>query len=124
MEKKEIFRKVSLERLSSPEQLDMLTRVTTSTGWLALVVLGAILAMALVWGFWGSIPIKVRGQGILLSQGGITNVVTLGAGQVTEVVVQANDYVRRGQVVARIAPSASGARSNTRVPSCHAAAWA
>lgn len=103
MEKKEIFRKVSLERLSSPEQLDMLTRVTTSTGWLALVVLGAILAMALVWGFWGSIPIKVRGQGILLSQGGITNVVTLGAGQVTEVVVQANDYVRRGQVVARIA---------------------
>ena len=39
----------------------------------------------------------------MLSQGGITNVVTLGAGQVTEVVVQANDYVRRGQVVARIA---------------------
>jgi HlyD family secretion protein len=94
---------VSLERLSSPEQLDMLTRVTTPTGWLSLVVLGAILAMALVWGFWGSIPIKVRGQGILLSQGGIANVVTLGAGQVTEVVVKPNDQVRRGQVVARIA---------------------
>jgi HlyD family secretion protein len=103
MEQKEIFRKVSLERLSSPEQLDMLTRVTTPAGWLALVVLGAILIMALVWGFWGSIPIKVQGQGILLSQGGIANVVTLGAGQVTEVVVKANDRVQRGQVVARIA---------------------
>lgn len=103
MEKKEIFRKVSLDRLSSPEQLDMLTRVTTPAGWLSLVVLGVIVAMALVWGFWGSIPITVYGQGILLSQGGLSNVVTLGAGQVTEVVVQVNDLVQRGQVVARIA---------------------
>jgi HlyD family secretion protein len=103
MGKKEIFRKVSLERLSSPEQLDMLTRVTNPTGWLTLVVLGAVLLMAIVWGVWGSIPIKVTGQGILLNQGGMFNVVTLGAGQITEVVVQANDYVYRGQVVARIA---------------------
>lgn len=103
MEKKEIFRKVSLERLSSPEQLDMLTRVTTPTAWLALVMLGVILLMALIWGFLGSIPIRVQGQGILLNQGGITKVVTLGSGLVNEVVVHVNDYVRSGQVVARIA---------------------
>jgi HlyD family secretion protein len=115
MEKKEIFRKVSLDRLSSPEQLDMLSRVTTPTGWLALVVLGAILTMALVWGFLGSIPIKVQGQGILLRQGGVTDVVTLGAGQVTEVVDKANDQIRRGQVVARIAqPELFNALHNTR----------
>lgn len=103
MEKKEIFRKVSLERLSSPEQLDMLARVTNPAGWLALIVLGIILLMALIWGFWGNIPIKVSGQGIFLSHGGVTHVVTLGSGQVTEIVVRANDYVRRGQVIARIA---------------------
>lgn len=103
MGKKEIFRKVSLDRLSSPEQLDMLARVTTPAGWLALIVLAIIMTMAAVWGFWGNIPIKVRGQGIFMSHGGVTHVVTLGAGQVTEIVVRANDYVRRGQVVARIA---------------------
>jgi HlyD family secretion protein len=103
MEKKEIFRKVSLERLSSPEQLDMLTRVTTPTAWLALVMLGVILLMALIWGFWGSIPIRVQGHGIIMNQGGITKVVTLGSGLVNEVVVHVNDYVRSGQVVARIA---------------------
>ena len=62
-----------------------------------------ILVMACIWGFYGSIPVVVRGQGVLLSEGGIYNVVSLGSGQVTEVVVQANDYVQHGQVVARIA---------------------
>jgi HlyD family secretion protein len=101
--KTELFRKVSLDRLSSPDQLDMLTKVTTPMGWVALLVLGAILGMALIWGFFGNIPIKVKAQGILLSEGGVSNVVSLGNGQVTEIVVQVNDFVRRGQVVARIA---------------------
>lgn len=99
----QLFRKVSLERLSSPDQLDMLTKVTTPTGWIALLVLGAILVMAIIWGFYGNIPIKVNGQGILLSEGGVSNVVSLGNGQVTEIVVKENDTVRSGQVVARIA---------------------
>ncbi|MBW4055845.1 MAG: NHLP bacteriocin system secretion protein [Proteobacteria bacterium] len=99
----QLFRKVSLERLSSPDQLDMLTKVTTPSGWIALTVLGAILGMAIIWGFYGNIPIKVNGQGILLSEGGVSNVVSLGNGQVTEIVVKENDTVRSGQVVARIA---------------------
>ncbi len=103
MAENKIFRKVSLERLSSPEQLDMLTRVTTPTSWMALCMLALIIVMAVVWGFFGSLPIKVRGQGILLNQGGITKVVSLGSGFVTEVVVHVDDYVRSGQVVARIA---------------------
>lgn len=102
----QLFRKVSLERLSSPDQLDMLTKVTTPTGWIALMVLGVILTMAIIWGFYGNIPIKVNGQGILLSEGGVSNVVSLGNGQVTEVVVKVNDIVRSGQVVARIAQPA------------------
>ncbi len=36
-----IFRKVALERLSSPEQLDQLLQVTDPKGWLALGALGA-----------------------------------------------------------------------------------
>ena len=39
-----IFRKVALERLSSPEQLDQLMQVTSPKGWLALAGLGALLA--------------------------------------------------------------------------------
>ena len=99
----QLFRKVSLDRLSSPDQLDMLAKVTTPTGWVALLVLGIILIMAVIWGFYGNIPIKINGRGILISEGGVTNIVSLGNGQVAEIVVQVNDIVRRGQVVARIA---------------------
>ena len=66
-----IFRKVSLERLSSPEQLDQMVQVTDPRGWIALTGLGALLLAAIGWGIWGSIPTEAEGTGILLRQGGV-----------------------------------------------------
>ncbi len=101
-EESKLYRKVALERLSSPEQLDMMTTVTTPYGWLALATVGLIIFMALVWGFLGSIPMKVKGTGIMMRQGGISRVVSLGSGQISEIFVGVNDYVNKGQVVARV----------------------
>jgi hypothetical protein len=61
-----VFRKVALERLASPDQLDQLLQITRPTGWLALGSLAALLGIALVWGFTGTVPIEVQGQGMLL----------------------------------------------------------
>ena len=97
-----IFRKVALERLSSPEQLDQLMQVTTPQGWLALGALGCVLATALGWGIFGSIPTEATGEGILLRRGGVSEVVATGSGQVEAVLPRVGDVVRRGQVVARI----------------------
>jgi HlyD family secretion protein len=97
-----LFRKVALDRLSSPEQLDMMTTVTTPYGWLSLATFGIIIAVAIIWGFLGSIPVKVKGQGMLMRQGGISRVVSLGPGQLSEIFVSINDSVNRGQVVARM----------------------
>lgn len=100
---KQIFRKAALDRLSSPEELDTLTQVTRPTGWLALLAVGLILGAALLWGVFGAIPTLVMGSGILIREGGVLDVVSLGGGQVTEVVVDVGEVVRRGQVVARVA---------------------
>lgn len=97
-----IFRKVALERLSSPEQLDQLMQVTTPKGWLALTALGALLLTAVSWGVFGSIPTEATGEGILLRRGGVSNVVTAESGQVEEVLVGVGDVIEKGQVVARI----------------------
>lgn len=97
-----IFRKVALERLSSPEQLDQLLQVTHPKGWLALTAVGAILAAAIAWGFVGTIPTEAQGEGILLRQGGVSDLVTLGQGQVEEVRVAVGDEVGKGQVVATL----------------------
>lgn len=97
-----VFRKVSLERLSSPEQLDQLLQVTSPRGWLALSALLALLGAAVVWGVYGSIPTEAAGQGILLRQGGVSDLVAVASGQVEEVVVEVGDSLERGQVVAHI----------------------
>jgi HlyD family secretion protein len=67
----EIFRKVSLDRLSSPEQLDQLMQVTTTRGWMALAAIGALLVAVVTWAVVGSLPERVVGQGILVRSGGI-----------------------------------------------------
>jgi hypothetical protein len=50
-----VFRKVSLDRLSSPEQLDQLMQVTDARGWIILSAFGIVLATAVLWGFLGSV---------------------------------------------------------------------
>ncbi len=97
-----IFRKVALERLSSPEQLDQMVQVTNPRGWLALAGLGALIAAALVWGFWGSIPTEALGEGILIRQGGVSDLVAPANGQVDQVLVKVGEMISRGQPVARI----------------------
>jgi len=97
-----IFRKVSLERLSSPEQLDQMVQVTDPKGWIALAGLGALLLAVIGWGIWGSIPTEAQGDGILLRQGGISDLVSNAAGQVQEVLVGVGDVIEKGQPVVRI----------------------
>ncbi len=97
-----IFRKVALERLSSPEQLDQLLQVTDARGWLALAALAALLATALGWGIWGSVPTEAAGAGILIRRGGVSDIVSAGSGQIDEMRVRVGDAIDKGQVVARV----------------------
>ncbi|MCG9966575.1 NHLP bacteriocin system secretion protein [Pelotomaculum terephthalicicum JT] len=97
-----IFRKVSLERLSSPEQLDQLFSVTTPRAWYALIAIGCILATSLLWGILGRVPLKVNGQGIIIKSFGMYNIAHPAGGQISDLRVSVGDVVKRGDVVARI----------------------
>jgi HlyD family secretion protein len=65
-----IFRKVALERLSSPEQLDQLVPLTSPIGWTAVIAIATIVAAAIGWSIFGVLPSSVNGAGILVSRGG------------------------------------------------------
>lgn len=98
-----VFRKVSLDRLASPEQLDQLLKVTDPRGWLALAALALVLVTAGGWGVAGRIPESVAGMGILVKSGGVFEVIPSTGGRVVDVAVTVGDVVSEGQVVARMA---------------------
>lgn len=97
-----IFRKVALDRLASPEQLDQLLPLTDLRGWVALGAFLLVLLTAFAWSLRGSIPRSVSGTGILVTRGGVGEVSPAAGGQLTEVLVRVGDTVARGQVVARL----------------------
>jgi HlyD family secretion protein len=103
MEKQEIFRKVALDRSSSPEQLDRLLPVTERRGWLALAALALLVLTGVGWGVLGSIPENVSGTGILVTSGGVLEVIPVAGGKITEVGAHVGDLVIQGQVLARMA---------------------
>src|SRR5882724_619958 len=100
--KTQLFRQISLERLSSPEQLDQMLRVTSGKTWAALLAIFLLLATALVWGYTGAVVTTASGQGVIIRTGGVLNVVTRGAGVVTKVNAQVGQKLEANVVVATI----------------------
>lgn len=64
---KDIFRKVTLERLSSPDELDRLMQITQPRAWLLLLALAGLLAAAVLWAIFGTIVLDVPVTGVLVT---------------------------------------------------------
>jgi len=101
-EDNQIFRKKALDKLSSPEQLDVLMQVTAPVGWLALLSLTAVTGVILLWSIFGIIPEKVQGKGILIKGAAVLSVSSTTSGQVEKLTVSQGDTVKKGQVIAYI----------------------
>lgn len=98
----QIFRESSLEKLSSPEQLDRVIKITSSRSWLILLAMLILTVSLVLWGFLGKIPTQVTSDGILLSSGGIYSVQNIVSGIVSDVQVEQGDYVEAGDVLVRL----------------------
>lgn len=97
------YSKQDFDKLRSPEQLDQLLTVTTPKAWLAVVAALVIIAASAAWGFGGKVVQTVPGQCILVRSGGVRQIVFPYSGQVTDIRPRPGDFVRRGEVVARLA---------------------
>ena len=97
-----IFRKVALERLSSPDQLDRLITTTSPIGWVALLAIAVMLSGIVAWGFLGSVPTRVQGAGILVSRGGQVFDAMAPASGVLANVAAIGTAVGKGDVVATL----------------------
>lgn len=105
-QKEGLFRKESLERLSSPEQLDELMQVVSPRAWLPLTTIGALIVVALIWSIFGKIPINLSGTGVLIQPRRVVQLQSLTQGQVLELYIKSNSSVKKGQLIATIDQSA------------------
>lgn len=99
-EKNPLFRKAALDKLSSPERLDVLMQVTSPKGWLALATVGAILVAIIVWSVVGTIPSRLEGQGMIIS--GLREIKATSTGVIDEFTLTQGGVVKEGQLIARL----------------------
>lgn len=97
-----LLRKASVEKLSSPEQLDQMMRVTSPMGWVSVVAIGAIIVAAIVWSVTFPMPVKVDGRGFMVRGEAVREVQILAGGTVLSVEVKTGDVIESGTVVARL----------------------
>ena len=109
----ELFRKSALDKLASPERLDVLMEVTSPKGWVALLTIGSLLVGLVIWSVFGSIPERINGAGILIRGGGLRQLRASGDGTLMKFTLQLNDQVKEGQVVGEISQIGSAEEVKT-----------
>ncbi|NJN62574.1 MAG: NHLP bacteriocin system secretion protein [Coleofasciculaceae cyanobacterium RL_1_1] len=109
-----IFRKESLDRLSSPERLDRLMQVVTPRAWVGLLGLGLLITGAGVWSILGRLPQRVSATGVLLNDSQIVDLQSPIDGQIMQLNIREGDCLvgaptatrgANGALVATIDPS-------------------
>jgi biotin carboxyl carrier protein len=99
----ELFSKPALDALSTPEQLDELVHRPPPRAWLALAVLAGLLGAAILWSVFGTLPVSISGQGIIIRPGGLLNIVAGSSGVIDSIPnFRVGEAVTKGQVLARI----------------------
>ena len=109
------FRKQALDRLSSPEDLDRLVRVTKPGTWIALAGLLLVVAGVLLWATLATVTTTVSGLGYVLPEGGLDEASTARAGIVERLEVAPGQFVRTGDLIAAL-KSRDGAEYRITAP--------
>ncbi len=59
-QEKSIFRQKSIDKVTSPEQLDDYIKVTTPSVWLILIAAAVLIIGTVIWGVFGTIQINTE----------------------------------------------------------------
>ena len=97
-----IFRKTALERLSSPDQLDSMLKITSPMSWIGIGAAGILSAAVIAWSFMGSIPNTIAAPGVLVYSYNTNTLFSPAYGTVKEVFVGQGDLVEEETPVMEI----------------------
>lgn len=99
---RQIFRQAALDRLASPEKLDMPVRLVGAPGWLILAAFAAALGYGAWWAFTTEAPVSVEAEGILIDRAGLVEVAADRGGRLETVSLVPATVVQAGAAVASL----------------------
>lgn len=111
MDQSSLFRKSALDKLASPERLDVLMKVTSPMGWLALGTIGVVLVGVIAWSILAQIPERISGPGMLNRGEGSSRITAEGSGTLSELRVTVGQLIEPGDVVAMISVGVADAET-------------
>lgn len=97
-----IFREKVAKKVSTPDEMDILARITTPIGWITMLTVFVLFSALFIWSFLGQIPITLNGNGILLYSGGMVQVPSPITGVIQYVNVKDGEDVRSGDTIAEV----------------------
>lgn len=98
----ELLKKDRDRKLTSSEDLEELMQIVGTKSWWALITTLTIILIAIIWSFLGSIPIKVAGNGISLTEEGPYVVSSQIRGVVTKVHVYPGQEVEKDSLLVQL----------------------
>ena len=97
-----IFSQEALNKLRSPERLDMLFPITTPTGWVMMAAILVLLFSIVLWSIFGAFTVKANGMGLIMDSAGVVNVSHISGGKISAVYVKTGTHVRSGDLIAQL----------------------
>ena len=95
----ELFRKSSVERFSSPEQLDKMLKITSPLSWVGILSAFVITVAVLIWAVLGSIPTTISVTGYFVLPYNTNTIFSTAPGTVSSIFVKTGETVKRDTVL-------------------------
>ena len=90
------------ETLLAPDKLENMIAVVEIKSWVAFATVLIILAATVVWGFWGTMQLRVEATGALVKSGKIINIYSSEDSVLRDFSLAPEEYVVKDQIVARL----------------------
>jgi HlyD family secretion protein len=97
------FRESAVESVASPDQVNKVAPIASPRLWLLVAASAVLVAAFVAWAAFGTIPLVVRGTGILIEGTMVVSAESPTDGRIAEVRVRAGDSVEQGEVIALVA---------------------
>lgn len=97
-----LYRETALEKLSSPDRLDCMLKVSSPLSWVAVFAAALICVAVILWSFLGSIPKTVSGIGVICDPYAANTIYSEYGGTISKILVKPGSSVSCGTPVINI----------------------